>query len=491
MSYLPIIIANGQLRQLPSGDPLDVGGWTLPTAGGSENFVLVADGSGNAVWSQSLVGLVSLNVDNITIDGAAITSDTGAINFNDENLSTTGNVASHDVTASGAFIGTQSDGSDNRVFHDVLSAKSPSGTTTGTMKITLPVGWVGSSVTVRIQGYSYAGQVGPWEVTVGGTLDSTYDDWRAYSAILHGMNSPFTTIRVAEDGTNPCILLGDLTTAWIDTQVHIVEVTVGGTAQTSAFEGGWTVAYITSESGLTDIKPCEIDRSPRQVKIDDTIFVKTTGSDTAGTGQSTSPFLTLGRVITELETMYLGEKKISVDIGPGVFNHTSPIEFKHPFGASVSWEGEGEFLSSQTTTSIDATNYDLPTYSGDLDYYEVTITLTGKTLTAGDYILIRNTSGGTNPQALVGCHKVESFISDVATIRIVHKAGTPHASGTITFDCYLVRTVLHFTACNGLLASASFHAGIWRLMVIEGDETSSYVDPCCWSGCLGTCWQGR
>lgn len=46
--------------------------------------------------------LTSLTVDNITINGAAITSDTGAISFSNENLTTTGNVTCEDVIVGNA-----------------------------------------------------------------------------------------------------------------------------------------------------------------------------------------------------------------------------------------------------------------------------------------------------------------------------------------------------------------------------------------------------
>jgi len=99
MAFKPIIIDQGLLQQLPSGQALDVGGWDLPLAGGTENYVLVADAGGNGVWTSDLAGLTSVVVDNITIDGAAITSDTGAISFNDENLSTTGTLTSGQIIA--------------------------------------------------------------------------------------------------------------------------------------------------------------------------------------------------------------------------------------------------------------------------------------------------------------------------------------------------------------------------------------------------------
>lgn len=52
MSFKPIVIDAGQLKQLPSGQALDVGAWTLPTAGGTEGYLLQADGSGNAAWTE-------------------------------------------------------------------------------------------------------------------------------------------------------------------------------------------------------------------------------------------------------------------------------------------------------------------------------------------------------------------------------------------------------------------------------------------------------
>jgi len=50
MSFKPLVIDAGQFKQLPSGQALDAGGWTLPTSGGTEDYVLTADAGGNAVW---------------------------------------------------------------------------------------------------------------------------------------------------------------------------------------------------------------------------------------------------------------------------------------------------------------------------------------------------------------------------------------------------------------------------------------------------------
>ena len=83
----------------------------------------------------SLGTLTSLTVDNVTVNGAAITSDTGAISFGDENLSTTGTLASGALDVTGVIttdgLATSADitfgdndkaifgaGSDLQIYHD-------------------------------------------------------------------------------------------------------------------------------------------------------------------------------------------------------------------------------------------------------------------------------------------------------------------------------------------------------------------------------------
>ncbi len=53
----------------------------------------------NPAWGTDLTTLTSLTVDNISIDGAVISSDSGAISFSNENLTTTGTVAGVNITS--------------------------------------------------------------------------------------------------------------------------------------------------------------------------------------------------------------------------------------------------------------------------------------------------------------------------------------------------------------------------------------------------------
>lgn len=67
---------------------------------GPVGAVLVGAGSGvTPAWSTILTTLTLLTVDDITLNGAVISSGTGAISFSDENLTTTGTIAGVNVTS--------------------------------------------------------------------------------------------------------------------------------------------------------------------------------------------------------------------------------------------------------------------------------------------------------------------------------------------------------------------------------------------------------
>ena len=125
------------------------------------------------------------------------------------------------------------------------------GSTTGTIKILLPRSWSSTMMSITIKGFNYtAGQVySSWQLTVSGY--NFPSSWQAYGAEVTG-NAPFTSVRLAHDGTYNCILLGTTATVWSSAKITVTDVLVGS----SNFTGwgtGWTISLITSETGITDI----------------------------------------------------------------------------------------------------------------------------------------------------------------------------------------------------------------------------------------------
>jgi hypothetical protein len=323
-----------------------------------------------ASWTTDITGLTSLGVDNITIDGATITSNTGAISFSNENVSTTGTVVGSNIPSPTA---------DNQALS------------------------------------STAANTASWNVT--------------------------------------CLA-----------DVLAQEVPSASGAQRKF--------VLTADSA----SQFEIESAPWPLALtaDETIYVRTTGNDTTGDGSSGSPFLTLTRTIQYLGELYIGDYTVIVDIGEGVFTEAGTLTFQHPFGSQVVWRGVSEQITSQNTTSIGSTGTSLG--FNNLYYYDVTFTLpVGKSVSVGDYIAVRDVSGGTNPQALYGCHYVSGWVSGtrVATVRVVYRNGAPKAAGTVTCTVELIKTVIDFNNKNGLKTSGPYHLGLWEGLVIQGNYSTT------------------
>ena len=97
---IPHSVKNIEVRQaFQRLTDLSEEGSTVITAG-STGEVLIGQGLGvPPVWVTQLTSLTLLTVDNITINGAVITSDSGAISFGNENLTTTGTINGVNVTS--------------------------------------------------------------------------------------------------------------------------------------------------------------------------------------------------------------------------------------------------------------------------------------------------------------------------------------------------------------------------------------------------------
>lgn len=76
---------------------------TYPHTGASGSVPVGAGVGTPPVWGTSLTALTMLTVDNISVNGAAITSDTGEISFDNENLTTTGKVTANQFASPGTL----------------------------------------------------------------------------------------------------------------------------------------------------------------------------------------------------------------------------------------------------------------------------------------------------------------------------------------------------------------------------------------------------
>ena len=120
----------------------------------------------------------------------------------------------------------------------------------GVLKITLPFGWTSTMLTMKLRGFSYDAS-GSWELLLGGYNYTTSAAWSTCSASTLGTTAPFTKVRFAHDGTNACILLGELDTVWRYPKVVIEEVMASYSGANLDWSTGWSTGLITDETGIT------------------------------------------------------------------------------------------------------------------------------------------------------------------------------------------------------------------------------------------------
>ena len=260
---------------------------------------------------------------------------------------------------------------------------------------------------------------------------------------------------------------GDKTAAWYTTCL------ADALKQTVPSASGAERKYVlTAGSG----EKFSIESAPWPLALtgNETVYVRTTGNDTTGDGSSGSPFASLERTIEYLGGLYIGDYEVTVDIGEGVFNEAGTLTFQHPFGSQVTFEGVSEQITSQNTNSIGSTG----TYLGfnNLYRYDVTFILpVGKSVSVGDYIAVREVSGGTNNQCLYGMHYVSAWNGGTrqATVQVVYRNGAPKASGTVTCTIELVKTVIAFNNKNGMKIGGTYTGGVWKGLVLQGNYNTS------------------
>lgn len=137
-----------------------------------------------------------------------------------------------------------------REIHNPVQFAPSGGSMTGTIKITLPVGFTSTMMRLAISGFEYVSGKSAWELLLGGYNFSTSNQWANTSAFAMG-RLPFTSVRFGFDGSKCCILLGTTSTQWSYPKVIIDKVTLTFSGVTQAWDSGWSMSLITDETGIT------------------------------------------------------------------------------------------------------------------------------------------------------------------------------------------------------------------------------------------------
>ena len=136
-----------------------------------------------------------------------------------------------------------------KTLHDVLLYTNDASSVTGTLKITLPVSWTNTMMTIELYIWNWVDNTSS-KYIISGYNYVTTPEWTKTTCIVEG-NSLNT--RLAHDGTKCCILIGATTSKWQYPKVVISKVICGYNGWNLISKDGWTAKFITDETGIVNI----------------------------------------------------------------------------------------------------------------------------------------------------------------------------------------------------------------------------------------------
>ncbi len=315
-------------------------------------------------------------------------------------------------------------------------------TMTGTLKVTFPKLWSATMMKMKIEGYNYNGgsRGTSWSVVVTGYNYSTGQVWVNYSAEISGA-APFNSVRLASDGTKNVVLLGTTASTWNYPQIAVTEF-MGGYNSYTGWDSGWTISFITDETGITGVVTPVID-----------VFRNTSGNVGIGTVTPTEKLEVNGTVKATAFSGPLsgtitaanvssgnfgantggGNYSFPANVGIGTTSPTVRLEVQSVAGgvmAPTALFGGNGGNASITINSAAAANYAYQTYAqGGVGKWEM-----GATGGNGDFYLNPTVQNGYNGATFFISRGGNIGLSNTAPAYKLDVTGDIHATGWLRTD---------------------------------------------------------
>lgn len=193
-----------------------------------------ADTATSASSATKLSTARSLNVTGAATGTAASFDGTGNVNIAVNSLDPT-----KLMTVDAAGLG---------IRYNAVSFNNNSSSVTGAIKIKVP----GTNTMMNIEIDVYEpNSNGVSKIIIGGYTYSASGNWQNTSVSVLGSYNK--GVRLANDGSGFCIILGNASTDWHYPKVNVAKVTAGYSNVSEVTNGIWTASLITDESGLMNI----------------------------------------------------------------------------------------------------------------------------------------------------------------------------------------------------------------------------------------------
>ena len=208
------------------------------------------------------------------------------------------------------------------------------------------------------------------------------------------------------------------------------------------------------------------------VTDDTTYYISTTGNDSTGDGSSGSPWATLDKALTTIESKLIaGDSTVTIIFKDGTYTIGSADTLNHVNGDQIEIEGENSY--DITLSSIQSSGGAAGAWSIVLNVSDVS------NCAVNDYVLIPySAAGGTRPETLCGCHKITNV--DVPNTRITVTSKSLHTaapSGAVAGTITVIKTMLSYSAagCDGIIIDYGKSLGNLDKLVLVGGAANNGI----------------
>lgn len=194
---------------------------------------------------------------------------------------------------------------------------------------------------------------------------------------------------------------------------------------------------------ITDERIDNVDLDALNLRLDNieehiiteptTLYCSPTGNDETGNGTELSPWYSISTAFEYLQGKRLNAE-VTILLKNGHYTYASDIDANHIDGNLISITSETDG-TAELTGSI--------TYVSGEQYARVYTINVDNTHGAvvGDYVSIYYARGGTNGERIAGFHEITGVSGSTLTI-LVKAHGTPTASGTVSGDVFIHRSII-------------------------------------------------
>jgi hypothetical protein len=185
------------------------------------------------------------------------------------------------------------------------------------------------------------------------------------------------------------------------------------------------------------------------IELDTTLHVATTGSDETGDGSELAPWATVKHAVDYLQDTWIpGNVTVTIELDDGTYTVTDDrIVVDHPNGARIQIKGKNTY-SKVMSSVVSRTGETYTLQLNDVSQVEV-----------GDFCIVRDASGGSYPQAILGFHRVETVDVPNNRISVIANGATTHpASGAVTASMTILKTRIIFNPVTDPTSAKLFSA---------------------------------